>query len=269
MRRQHPNTSQVGEILFGQEKRRIAKKDHARLNVKALRETERLVREAREAHEAASEKRDYPKLRKFENVSSRHLAGTVGMSEKRDYLRRGARDDVPKPAEVHAAKLKRLGFEQPTRAATPRKEPIPKDRGRLKARTEVDFVDRNKRIGEPQKRQILQPTQSQMREDFGTVPAYLSQRKAELRAEAEKRKAEAPDPDCPPGMNRMDEVERLDMLKILTEQRAALHVELGKMPLSLSNLRLVKKKEDLEHRLNELDKSLAVFQRPVVYIKAD
>lgn len=47
------------------------------------------------------------------------------------------------------------------------------------------------------------------------VPDYLLSRQEEWERDEERRKAEAPDPSCPPGMKVMPEEERLSTLKLL------------------------------------------------------
>lgn len=49
----------------------------------------------------------------------------------------------------------------------------------------------------------------------GQVPEYLVSRQEEWERDAERRKAEAPDPSCPPGMKLMPEEDRLQTLKQL------------------------------------------------------
>lgn len=247
---------------------RVAKRNHAKENVKAIQEQERRLREARLASE--EEKRAYPKLRQFEKVASRHLSKMPATGPRKEYLRRGSRTDAPSPAQVHADKMRSRGVEARTEMATPRKEPLPKSRGRLKPREDVDFVHKNKTIevATSVRKATDEEEETTKHEDFGSVPAYISQRKAELRAEAERRKAEQPDPNCPEGMARMPESERVEMLEALRAQVDAIKTELDRMPLVLGTLRLAKKKDDLERRLAELETSVAIFERPVVYVKA-
>ena len=47
------------------------------------------------------------------------------------------------------------------------------------------------------------------------VPEYLVSRQEQWEREAERRKAEAPDPSCPPGMKLMAEEDRLQTLRQL------------------------------------------------------
>ena len=51
------------------------------------------------------------------------------------------------------------------------------------------------------------------------VPEYLVSRQEEWEREADRRKAEAPDPSCPPGMKLMPEEDRLQTLRQLQVPR--------------------------------------------------
>ncbi|KAJ8600218.1 hypothetical protein CTAYLR_001932 [Chrysophaeum taylorii] len=253
-------------------------RDHARENILAIREQQQ---QRKKEGPVPEKKKALPKLKQFENVPSRVLSSPPAATEKREYLRRGARDEAPKPVDVHASRVaaakKQLGRgperdEPRPEVATPRKEGLPREKARLKPREAVDFVRRNREaaasVVEAAPATPPERAERAKHDDFGTVPAYLAQRKAELRREAEERRASLPDPDAPPGMVRMDDAERRSMLETLETQHKSLQAELDKFPLAVTTLRMTKRKEDLEARLAELDKSLAVFSKPVVYVKA-
>ena len=56
---------------------------------------------------------------------------------------------------------------------------------------------------------------------FFKVPDYLVSRQEEWEREAERRRAEAPDPSCPPGMKLMPEEERLKTLGLLQVRQSS------------------------------------------------
>lgn len=252
MRHHHSNSSQVGTLVFG-EKRKVVK-DHARLNKLAIREASRL---RKEKPETPPEKRSS----QFDYVTSRVMS-TVAPSGDRTYLRRGSRDDMPSPADIHFSKVGR----SPEKGVTPRKAPLPRDRPKLKPREVTNFVDKNKHF-KPRTPPVDQPETPTRHDDFGHVPLYLEQRKAQLKAEAAKKRRE--NTDCPPGMVKMDDAERRSMLASLKAQHDVVKSDLDRMPLQITTLKLKRKKIDLEARLADLDKSLAVFEKPVVYVRDD
>ena len=279
-----------------------ASRDHARENVLAMREAAKVNRERREA-EAAPPARLY-KMKQFENVPSRALAAAakpaaVRGHEEGEFLRRGARECAPTPAEVAAAQAKRkVGAERrrcgagaaqhavdedelssaTPRPVTPRKEAVPRARDALKPKpheNEVCFLARNRAVAMTSQVEQKRRAPAQRKSDavgpakhgdFGAVPAYLADRKATLAANAERARRAAPDPDAPPGMVRMDDAERKDLVHTLRDQKRHLDDALFKLPLNIQSARHKKQQMDLEQKVKDVEKSLAIFDRAVVYI---
>lgn len=250
LRHHHSNSSQVGTLVFG-EKRKIVK-DHARLNKLAVREASKFRRE--KAPETPPEKRSS----QFDHVAPRVMS-TVAPSGDRTYLRRGSRDDMPSPADIHFSKVGREVASPPTE----RKAALPRERPKLKPREVTNFVDKNKHF--KTRTPVEQPETPSKHDDFGTVPGYLEQRKAQIKAEAAAKRKD----DCPPGMVKMDDAERVAMLLNLKAQHCTVKAELDKMPLQITTLKQKRKKIELEARLGDLEKSLVVFEKPVVYVRND
>lgn len=102
--------------------------------------------------------------------------------------------------------------------------------------------------------------------EFGNVPSYLQDRKEEWAEAEERRRAEMPDPDCPPGMTLMPEEERQETLKQLQDSEKQVQQALYKLPLHVTTLGLKKKKEALEAKLREIENAKSIFSRPKVFI---
>jgi len=98
------------------------------------------------------------------------------------------------------------------------------------------------------------------------VPAYLQDRKAQWAEDEARRKAEARDPECPAGMTLMSNEERLDTLRILNDSEKETHALLFKMPMRVTTPSMVKKKNDLEAKLKEIEAAKKIFSRPKVYV---
>ena len=277
---------------------RGAPKDHARENVLAIRDAQRANRERRA--EAEQKEARVFKMKQFENVPSRLMDAppprnrvakppsppTSARGDDRDdgarFLRRGARESKPTPAEVHEARLKKA--EKPRflhdsvddpRPKTPRKEAVPRSHETLdvNARRDVSHIAKNRAkaaaLEPPRAREKPRKYASPRKHDsFGAVPAYLDARKRELRDEAEAAKAALPDPDCPPGMTKMDDGERKDALQQLKVRRKEIKDDLFKMPLNVTTVRMKARQEALHKQLDEIDKSIEIFDRDVVYIQA-
>ncbi len=79
----------------------------------------------------------------------------------------------------------------------------------------------------------------------------------------------------PPGTRLLSEEERLETLKNLSQSIEEIKNVLGEaevrkiletMPLSLKTLSMRKQKEELERKLDEIDKAIDTFSRKNVYI---
>ena len=80
------------------------------------------------------------------------------------------------------------------------------------------------------------------------------------------RRAATPDPECPPGMVRMSDRERLDTLQTLSDNEADIRARLFKMPLHVDTPSLIKLKAALEAKLQEVEGAMKIFDRPKVFI---
>ena len=105
--------------------------------------------------------------------------------------------------------------------------------------------------------------------DYGKVPAYLKERRAELEAAAEERRRNMPDEDCPPGMTLLPEEERVSTLAILTKSLAECKKQLGGMPLLIETHGQRKRQEALDDKMRELEEAIKIFGRDKVFVRED
>ena len=70
----------------------------------------------------------------------------------------------------------------------------------------------------------------------------------------------------PPGTRLLSEDERLETLNNLKASKTEVEKLISKMPLSMRTLALQQRKTELEKKVDELDKAIATFSRPKVYI---
>ena len=73
----------------------------------------------------------------------------------------------------------------------------------------------------------------------------------------------------PPGTRLLSEEERLETLRNLQENKKEVEKVLGKLPISMKTLALQQKKAELEKKIDEIDRAIATFSRPQVYIAVD
>lgn len=116
------------------------------------------------------------------------------------------------------------------------------------------------------------PTQTQvsaksLNPSYGQVPAYLRKYIA-VAEEERKRRKEAEESRCPPGMRLLSEGERSGLYEALIKERQVTLLALNRIPLGASAPSILKRKSGLERGLEELEKALQTFSRPKVFVAA-
>jgi len=106
---------------------------------------------------------------------------------------------------------------------------------------------------------------------FGRVPSYLTERRARI-AEAERLrqdKARQDEENRPPieGMVRLPESERLETLQRLKEDEERTRTELQSLPFAVQSHGTAKKRDELEHRLKEIEEAKSIFSRKKVFVQ--
>ncbi|GBG26218.1 Enkurin domain-containing protein 1 [Hondaea fermentalgiana] len=279
----------------------VQPKDHARENLKKIKETQRRIKEEKEA--AAQQATPVPfKLKKFANVESRITKGRQQQQQQQDgqespreedtrpthkFLRKGERCHLPAgppatssnqngAAESSARPLSgRSGATLRTRERL--KDPVPKanELNTLAPRTNKNYIQNNardvlarnqaRRDRENAQRALLERASAKQHANFGRVPTYLLKRQAEI-LQAEARRAELDAGGCPPGMALMDEQERLRTLASLRQSADVTMNDLRKMPLTLGSMALRKRKEELEKQLEEQEAAIEIFSKDKVFL---
>lgn len=101
---------------------------------------------------------------------------------------------------------------------------------------------------------------------YGRIPKYLLDRKELWAQEEEERRLNAPDPDCPPGMVLLDEEERQRTLRVLAASLEEARARMNRLPLRVETLSQVRRKNELEEKLHEIEDAIKVFDRTKVYV---
>jgi hypothetical protein len=151
----------------------------------------------------------------------------------------------------------------------PRRNEITK----LAPRSKKDFVQANLIAAITQKsprREDAANDQPQVHEDYGVVPVYIQEIKATMaeQKQAEEEKAER-EKGCPPGMTRMSEQERIETLEVLKKNKLVGYAELAKLPMTIETPSLVKRKNGLERKLEQIEEAIKIFSRSVVWVQED
>ena len=153
---------------------------------------------------------------------------------------------------------------------SPRKASVPRadDVAALAPRSHANFIAANRQQAVAAKRRTATEKENSdaRHESYGRVPDYLQERKADWAALEEERRRQAPDPDCPRGMVRMSEEERLETLQVLRASKEECMAQLQRLPFVIETPSLRKKQNDLESKLREIENALSIFSRPKVYV---
>jgi hypothetical protein len=107
-----------------------------------------------------------------------------------------------------------------------------------------------------------------VKRNFGRIPRYLLERKEQWAREEVERRRNAPDPDCPPGMVLLDEDERVRPLKVLRKSLTEAQLRMNTLPLRIETLNQIRRKNELEAKLQEIEDAIKVFDRAKVYVAA-
>ncbi|XP_018646556.1 hypothetical protein Smp_158690 [Schistosoma mansoni] len=103
----------------------------------------------------------------------------------------------------------------------------------------------------------------------GDIPPYLIKMKQKEKERIQKELENRPDPDQPPGHQRMPEQERLKTLELLNKAHTQLSEEFSHLPVRMDTLRIRSRRAEIESRLGELEQAIEIFSKPKVFIKPD
>ncbi|CAH8863801.1 unnamed protein product [Trichobilharzia szidati] len=103
----------------------------------------------------------------------------------------------------------------------------------------------------------------------GVVPQYIIKMRQQEEERIQNELKNQPDPDQPPGHQRMPEQERLDTLEMLKKAHQQLLEEFSHLPIRMDTLRIRSRRAEIETRLSELEQAIEIFNKPKVFIKPD
>lgn len=291
----HHSKDSIGQFLCPENgyrgalvKKGIQPKNHMRDNVKELKLAEMRNRQKRD-DEARPSKPLY-KLPQFKDVESR-LYDTAPEKENsprrlhnedtdnRQFLTKGQseqrREDLAREKRLIREELERKMEDErqyAERQNTPRKAPVPRpdELALIKAPSNSDFITRNKMNAMTMAaKRGSQDDVEYRHEEYGKVPQYLEDRKAEWAEQEAEQRRRRPDPDCPPGMILMPEAERISTLQVLEQSREEAMQQMRKLPFVIETPSMRKKQDFLEGKLREIDRALGIFSKPKVYVALD
>ncbi|RHY40217.1 hypothetical protein DYB30_006979 [Aphanomyces astaci] len=161
----------------------------------------------------------------------------------------------------------------PTQAELRQREDDLKEMTQHLRNKNVDYISTNAWHVIQQTPKRLDPSPAEVRDsearrhrNFGEVPGYIRARKAAWAKEEGDRRANLPDPDCPPGMVLMPDDERVATLATLRETLEQTRRQLQALPLRIETLSQIRRKTAIDSKMQEIEDAIVVFDKPKVFM---
>ena len=258
----------------------VEPKNHMKDNVRQLRQVQIKNREDKEFSERPEP--ELYKLSQFRDAQPRVYEQQAephnhvdterilvkGASEKRRLDQMQASREARAEVEY---KLKEAEYYASATPPSPRKSSVPRanEMNELAPRQNSDFILRNKAKAlamQAKNRKADYEEDPVKHSEYGRVPEYLEERKAQWQEQAAERRRNAPDPSCPPGMVCMPEQERISTLETLQQSKRECMNQLQHLPFVIETPTMIKKQQNLELKLREIENAIGIFSRPKVYV---
>ncbi|KAJ0393173.1 hypothetical protein ATCC90586_009846 [Pythium insidiosum] len=274
----HPNIGYREQL----KRRGVTPKDYERANRQQLKRLQAEKREQK-AREVAASKREEFKLTRFKRVQPRVYEGSSSSAssatsatstppKRHEFLRKGASTtallkksnsdktrDPPSYTSAIEMQRERRRHVKPPIPTRQELDELERKLSELHHKERVDYVNCNawEVIKQTPPRASSSDDEDKARHpSFGRVPRYLLQRQEQWAKEEEERRRNEPDPDCPPGMVRLDEAERVKTLDVLHRSYAEARQQMDRLPLRIETPSQVRRKNELEARLQEIEDAI-------------
>ena len=103
--------------------------------------------------------------------------------------------------------------------------------------------------------------------NYGKVPSYIKKYELEREIKKEEIKRQKEAEKIPKGTKLLSEEERINTLNGLINSKKELINQLEKMPITTRTIAIQNKKDELIHRLEELEKGIEMFSKKQVFIQ--
>jgi hypothetical protein len=243
-------------------------RNYMKQNLNGLKEQAKQVREKRE--EAALPGAKAFKMKQFEGIAGKVQKEAV---------------KPPPPDQKQVVFIKKGEGKMAQPILEPREEPrVPRQLSRPSVPAAADvvpapkiverkFIAENRVLAEEHgkmRRAAEQDTDAvaeRIKRNFGKVPTYLKGIKNDLEEKKRQEELRNQKEDVPPGYRILPESERLEMLAALKEKHAEAEDKYKKLPLRVDTERAKKAQADLEKKIDELEKAVAMFSKPKVLLE--
>jgi len=141
----------------------------------------------------------------------------------------------------------------------------------MKEAPKKDFVAMNKRNGQQMHRKLEEKKSINFlrKQDYGKVPQYMKEMKMEKEAKEREAILEAERRKIPPGMRKMTDEERAETMQILECNKKQIMDSIKNLPLVIETPSMKRYQSELNQKMNEIEKTMAVFRKPTVFVAMD
>merc|ERR1719222_171857 len=129
----------------------------------------------------------------------------------------------------------------------------------------------NKRNGQQMHRKLEEKKSVNFlrKQDYGKVPQYMKEMKMEKEAKEREAVLEAERRKIPPGMRKMTDEERAETMQILECNKKQIMDSIKNLPLVIETPSMKRYQSELNQKMNEIEKTMAVFRKPIVFVAMD
>lgn len=225
-------------------------RNHAKDNVRAMRDKERQLRGARMMAAQARPAEPF-KLRQFADVGARVMQSNGSGAN--------GRSASAGPASAASADV---GPRRQPRSSPPAGPTQEDEQGEIGLDEFEDQVATLIRLhGKKQ-------TEDSLTKDANGCPAYLRKMKEEREERARAEQAERSKPQLPAGCRQLPIEEVQETLTALKKKREELEVEFQKLPLRIVTDSQKRREKAVRDRIEETDKAIATFSQPQIFVAA-
>lgn len=150
--------------------------------------------------------------------------------------------------------------------------PKPEDGGLLLPKINRNYIYQNRKLvidnKVPRKYKSTEPKSNPIasNKNYGKVPAYIKEYKLEEERRKEMIKQQKEESKWPKGTRLLSEEERVKILNDLIKTKNNLENIYEKMPLTNRSMLVREKREEIENKMKEIEKSIEMFSRKRVFV---
>eukprot|EP00775_Hariotina_reticulata_P007060 gene7060-7274_t len=260
----HVDSSQVESILNpvrgirdAQARAGITPTNHSRHNILAVKEQSRInaLQKQQQAETVAAQQPFTPQLHRSASSSSGAAAAAAPRAQA--FGRSSSAGSSSGRVASSSGALRSISGDDADTAAPSR-----------------NFVQENKAAAAATSRPVKaesrfdEGTAYLQKNEYGQVPAYLLERKLQLAQEQDALMAAKQAAQIPAGLRQLPEEERLHTLEVLRVNRAEVEARLASLPIIIETPSQVRRKDELERRLQEIESAQKIFSRRNVLVHA-